>query len=270
MRKNVGDWGRGVRFIVNGERYSPSTSSHTNLVISACKPNVQIPYSGLHAAGLTESRFGSDVSPHPDLRVVAKEEDRWYPVCRTCGKDADPENRTHHADLSDICSPKDEGEPWRYEHVLGGVVISFGGSYYLSGIDQNEPWRLRSYFLCQLPHEVKSINEAFESLKPERVREAEASHTAVRRQGDIFLVRLNEKDWNLKLQYGRDMLVKDHRLWDTTHVASRALLIDGRVFVSGKITHERGQHRTLFCKGLWYEAVKDTALASWNVAGSVD
>jgi len=66
------------------------------------------------------------------------------------------------------------------------------------------------------------------------------------------------------------MLLTDHHLWNGTHVASRALIVDGRVFVNGKLTHARRQHRTLFCKGIWYEAVKSTALASWNAVGHVD
>ena len=111
-------------------------------------------------------------------------------------------------------------------------------------------------------------NEIVDALKPQRVKDAEAEGIEVRRQGDVFLIRVTEKDWNLEL--GRDMLAKDHRLWDRTHVASKALIADDRVFVSGKLTHERRQHRAVFFKGVWYEAVKNTALASWNAVGYVD
>ena len=269
-RKEEGDWGCGLRFIVNGDRYSSSTSGHTNLVIHACKPNVQVPYSALHAAGLTESNFGRHVVPNSDLRVVAHEDDRWYEVCRTCGKDINSTGALHLDDESNICPSPDGKEPWRYEHVLGGVVVELGGKYYLSAIDHNEPCRLRSYFLCELPHSVSSIGEAYDALKPQRVRAAEAEGIEVRRQGDVFLIRVTEKDWSLKLHYGRDTLTKDHRLGGGTHVASRALNAHGRVFVSGKLTHERRQHRTVFFKGVWYEAVKNTALASWNAVGHID
>jgi hypothetical protein len=269
-RKEEGDWGCGVKFLVNGDRYSVSTSGHTNLVISGCKPNVQIPYSALDAAGLTDSKWSESTVPHPGLRVVAYEDDRWYAVCRTCGKDVDTNGTFHLNDESDICPSPDAAAPWRHEHVLGGVVVELGGNHYLSGIDQNEPWRLRSYFLCQLACPVASIGEAYDSLKPERVRDAEARGIEVRRQGDVFLVPVSEKDWNIKLQFGRDRLAKDHKLWNGTHRASRALIADGRVFVSGSITHERRQHRTLYCKGLWYEAIKNTALASWNAVGHID
>jgi len=269
-RKEKSDWGCGVKFIVNGDRYSSSTSAHTNLVIHACKPNVQIPYSALDAAGLTESNFGRHVVPNSDLRVVAHEDDRWYEVCRTCGKDINPSGGLHLDDESNICPSPDGKEPWRYEHVLGGVVVELGSKYYLSGIDHNEPWRLRAYFLCQLPHGVSSIGDAYDALKPQRVKDAEAEGIEVRRQGDVFLIRVMEKDWNLQLRYGRDMLAKDHRLWGGTHRASRALMTDGRMFVSGKLTHERRQHRAVFFKGAWYEAVKNTALASWNAVGYVD
>jgi hypothetical protein len=77
-RKEEGDRGCGVKFIVNGDRYSSSTSGHTNLVIHACKPNVQIPYSATNAAGLAQARFGTNLEPDSGLRIVAYEDDRWY------------------------------------------------------------------------------------------------------------------------------------------------------------------------------------------------
>ncbi len=269
-RKEEGDWGCGVKLIVNGDRYSASTSGHTNLVIHACKANVQIPYSALDAAGLTESSSGSNVAPHPNLHVVAYEDDRWYEVCRVCGKDVDSTRTLHLKDESLICPSPDDKVSWQFEHVLGGVVIDLGGKYYLSGMDRNEPWRLRAYFLCRLRHPVSSIAEAYDSLKPQRVKDAEAQGIEVRRQGDVFLVRVREKDWNQWLRNGRDKLARNHRLWNGTHVASRAFIVDGRVFVSGMLRHERRQHRTVFFKGIWYEAVKNTALASWNAVGYVD
>jgi hypothetical protein len=269
-RKEEGDWGCGVKFIVSGDRYSSSTSGHTSLMIHACKPNVQIPYSALHAAGLTESRFATNVEPDPNLRIVAYENDTWYPVCRVCGRDVDTTRSVHCNDESGICVSPDGESQWRHEHTLGGVMIELGGKFYLSAIDQNEPWRLRSYFLCELPEASGSIAEAYESLKPQRVKDAEVAGIEVRRQGDVFLIRVAEKDLNRELRYGRDMLAKDHRLWNGTHVASRALVMDGRVFVSGKLTHERRQHRTVFFKGAWYEAVKNTAVASWNAVNYVD
>ncbi len=185
-------------------------------------------------------------------------------------RDINPSGALHLADESNICPSPDGKEPWRYEHVLGGVVVELGGKYYLSGIDHNEPRRLRSYFLCELPRSVNSIAEAYECLKPQRVKDADVQDIEVRRQGDVFLIPVTEKDWNLQLRYGRDMFAKDHRLWNGTHVASKALSAHGRVFVSGKLTHERGQHRTVFFKGAWYEAVKNAALASWNAVGRVD
>jgi hypothetical protein len=123
-RKEDGDWGCGVKFIVNGDRYSVSTSGHTNLVIHACKPNVQIPYSALDAAGLTERGFGGGDAPRRDLRVVDCENDRWYQVCRRCGREVDATHALHHRiDESSICPAPDGNEPWRYEHVLGGVAV---------------------------------------------------------------------------------------------------------------------------------------------------
>lgn len=265
-RKAEGDWGAGVKFIVNADRYSNSTSGHTNLVIHACKPNVQIPYTALEAAGLCE-RGTRAVGPHPELRIVAHDNDRWYAVCRSCGKDVDHEGTFHLADESAICPSPDANPTWRCEHVLGGVLMRLGGKHYLSAVDHNESWRIRSYFLCELPRAVGSIGDAYASLKPEKVIDAEAEGLDVRRQGDVFLVPLPE-DWNGRKQSRRNL--RDHHLWGGTHIASRAILDDDRVFVSGKLTHERHQHRVVYFNGCWYEAVRNTAVASWNAAGYVD
>ncbi|HET9409265.1 MAG TPA: hypothetical protein VFO39_18635 [Candidatus Sulfotelmatobacter sp.] len=265
-RKEEGDWGAGVKFIVNADRYSNSTSGHTNLVIHACKPNVQIPYTALDAAGLCEARWSS-AGPHPALRIVAHDVDRWYAVCRTCGMDVDNEGTFHLADQSAVC-PAPAGKPtWRCEHVLGGVVIELGNKHYLSAVDHNEPWRMRSYFLCELPRKVDSVADAYSSLKPEKVVAAETSGVEVRRQGDVFLIACPQS-WKPRKHLG--CLLRDHRLWDGTHVASRAFTSHGCLFVSGKLTHERQQHRAVYFKGRWYEAVKNNAAASWNAAGYVD
>jgi hypothetical protein len=269
-RKEVGDWGCGIKFLVNGDRVSVSTSGHTNLVIGACKPNVQVPYSALQAAGLAEAQSNAFIAPCHDLRIVARGDDRWYAVCCRCGRDVDNAGTFHLDDESDTCPSENDRQPWRYEHVLGGVVMEFGGRHYLSGIDHNEPWRLRSYFLCLLPKLVSSIADAYDCLKPSAVRKAESVGLEIRRQGDVFLAPVTKGEWNPMLRFGRDRLAKDYRLWEGTHEASRALIADGRVFVTGKLTHARRQHRTLYCKGQWYEAFKNTALASWNAIGSVD
>lgn len=111
-------------------------------------------------------------------------------MCSTCGRDVEPENEVHSADMSRLCVRLDGTRPWRYEHTLGGALITFDGKRYLSAIDQNEPWRLRAYFLCELPESVDSIARAYDCLKPSRVREAEAQGLEVRRSGgrEIFFL----------------------------------------------------------------------------------
>jgi len=266
-RKEEGDWGEDVKFIVNGDRYSSSTSGHTSLAIQACKPNVQIPYTALEAAGLCGSRAWG-AGPHPDLRIAAHDNDRWFTVCRVCSKDVDNQGTLHLADESEICRSPDGKETWRYEHVLGGVVMRFSGKYYLSAVDHNEPWRMRSYFLCELPRSVSSVADAYMSLKPQQAMDAEASGLAVRRQGDVFLIPGPSEDWKPSREYGRQ--VRDHHLWGGTHIASRAVIADGRIFVSGKLTHEPHQHRVVYFNGGCYDAVKNTAIASWNAVGYAD
>jgi hypothetical protein len=226
-RKEEGDWGCGLRFIVNGDRYSSSTSGHTNLVIHACKSSVQIPFSALDAAGLTQARFGTMSSPIPICVLwLTKTTSGTRYVVYVEEMSIQRGQSIVAMKATSAFRPMDNRRG-RHEHIFGGVIIELCGKYYLSAIDQNEPWRLRAYFFCELPGTPGSIAEAYDSLS-QQVRDAESAGINVRRQGDIFLIRLTERDWNPQLQYGRDTLAKDHRLWGGTHRASTALITNGR------------------------------------------
>ncbi len=67
----------------------------------------------------------------------------------------------------------------------------YAEAYFLSAFDEQESPPL--YFLAQLPDgisEPRSVGEAFEALKPEMVRRAEADGKAITRQGDVFAVEV--------------------------------------------------------------------------------
>ena len=58
---------------------------------------------------------------------------------------------------------------------------------FLSGFDHGEPHL--AYFFCELPKcDASTVDEAYEALKPEVVKLAEAMGRDVKRQGDIFAV----------------------------------------------------------------------------------
>lgn len=75
-------------------------------------------------------------------------------------------------------------------------------AYFLSGYDENERGRTGQglYFLAQLPDGVSpsTVDEAFECLKPESVKQAEAEGRDVVRQGDVFAFEVSYRPGTLK------------------------------------------------------------------------
>lgn len=258
-------WGSGIEYLINGDRYSNTTSSHQNLCISNLTPNVQVPFSALDAADLTE--YGL---PQKGLKVVARRPDEYYITCKHCGRDL---RRTsteldyiHVHDHTPLCEEV-EGETVT-NHVLGAVVLKYRRRFFLSSVDDQEGWRLRAYFLCRLPKPVSSVEEAFDALMPEEVRQAKASGIEVRRQGDIFAIATTTTTREIgapgRRQYG---------LFDTAHVATEAR-VNGATFIRGTLRHRpqgaRPQHGMLHLGRSWWIAIKNTALGSWNAVGSID
>ena len=262
------DWGAGVAYLLNGDRYSSSTSSHQSQCISHLKSNAQVPFSALQAASLTDRDL-----PKPDLRIVAHRPDEYHQTCKHCGREitygdaATGKPEYYHVnDCTPICR-ETEGETVSH-HVLGAVVLKHEDRFFLSSIDDQEGWRARAYFLCWLPEPVSSVEQAFESLVPDKIHKAKASGIEVRRQGDIFVMATT-----LATRQIRAATEYRYRVFDTTHVATEAR-INGAVYIRGTLRHEpngrRPQHVLLRLGNSWWIAVKNLALASWNAVGSVD
>ena len=74
------DWGADIRYIVNGDRYSASTSAHQSQCIRELTPNVQVPFSALKAARLTDGGL-----PKWSLRIAACRDDDYHRTCTHCG-----------------------------------------------------------------------------------------------------------------------------------------------------------------------------------------
>lgn len=265
-----GEWGSGIEYLVNGDRYSITTSQHQNLCIHALKPNVQVPFSALAAANLMLFRST------PDIQILAYQADEYHSTCKACGRevtyaeDADGHvdyYRHCHLDRSPLC-PEAKGETVSH-HVLGAVVIGYSGKCYLSSIDEAESWRIRAYFLCLLPRAVSTVDEAFASLVPNEVNDARSTGVEVRRQGDIFAI-----ETTLLTREIRAATERHARLFETSHVASEARRVNGSVYVRGTLRHEphfrRPQHAMLRLGRSWWKAAKNLAVASWNASGNVD
>lgn len=265
------DWGGGIRYLINGDRYSSSTASHQSQCIRGLTPNVQVPFSALAAAGLADSSL-----PKRSLRIAACRDDDYRRTCKHCGRDVehgvdgsdDPKrwNWYHAPDCTPLCAEAD-GETASH-HVLGAVVLAHEDRFFLSSIDEAENWRTRAYFLCRLPRSVSSVSDAYEALVPDEVRTARATGIEVRRQGDIFAIATARKTRQIRAATQRHL-----QLFDTTHVATEARL-NGAVYIRGTLRHipedRPSQHGMLRLGTSWWIAVKNLALGSWNAVGTVD
>jgi hypothetical protein len=138
-------------------------------------------------------------------------------------------------------------------------------SYFLSGYDLNEPGL--SYFFCELPPDAmpSTIEEAYQMLKPESVKVAEAQRKKVKRQGDIFLIPVDTPPG------GEGPLIKKGRKpdpwdWDyilgTNHMAEDRIVHRNLTYVRGRIVHapsgRRPDHQPLRLGRQWHLAVKNT------------
>lgn len=136
-------------------------------------------------------------------------------------------------------------------------------AYFLAGYDQNEPGL--SYFFCELPPGVvpKTVDEAYESLKPDSVRKAEQLGYKVKRQGDMFFIRM--KDY----QPGDHDILNEPRLYRSNHVADEGVTILTKtagkrlLYVRGTIKHvpfgRRPDHKPLkLGTKYWWLCVRNT------------
>jgi hypothetical protein len=130
-------------------------------------------------------------------------------------------------------------------------------AYFLSGYDLNE--RGLSYFFCELPTDEppESIEHAYQLLKPESVKRAEAQGRKVRRQGDMFFIETRGEEGPPE----EDILF-NASLFASNHIVSELANHKGLVMVRGKILHRpfgrRPDHAPLRLPGKgWWIAVQN-------------
>jgi hypothetical protein len=262
-------------YLINGDYYSVTTSQHQNCAISSLRPNVIIPFSALEGAGIKLNT----------IKVVARREDETYETCSVCGKVVTHDVEwveVHDDDKTPLCP--DAKISWH--HILGAVVLTAETyaqakrEYYLSGVDENEPLRSRNaaYFLCKLPREVVSIDDAYESLKPLAVQLAYKWGEDVKRQGDIFAVPTTSltKDIKCPTQKRARVFNADG---NASHTVSELRVYEDMaediVYARGVLRHEpqgwrRPQHKRVLLGKVWHALYKNLAQGSWSAQGNVD
>lgn len=225
-------------YLINGDKYSVTTSAQQNLCIQTLSPNVQIPFSGLR---------GANIVPE-DIKILHWTSDTWVTVEYINAKGEQATKEVHH---------------------LGEVVLKHKRSYYLSGFDRNDG--TRSYYLCKLPIATDNVEIAIESLKPQEVKEAIAQGKSVKRQGDLFFIPTDKQTEELN-----KVSNKQSRYKKTAHVAEIRKDNEGNSYARGVVWHKPldkfriPTHVKLQLGDVWHKIVKNMARGSWEATGLVD
>lgn len=272
-------------WLLNGDKYSVSTSRHQTITREAVKstglPVLILPFSALGRAGIDkESIVPVDIHDerHETISHVVD------------SRDEVPEGNFGY--------PRDDGrfEYQTYRHWLGASVFKAdyeyydrerreyvnGGGYFLSAFDEQEPQPL--YFLAELPQgaEPQSVEDALEALKPDEVKDAEAEGLTIIRQGDVFAIPTTKDTRTLKLSGDYyDTKHLDYVL-GVNHTATDIIEVYGdqtTTYARGILRHEPGQWRQAEHKRqkmgdgkTWHLLVKNTVPEgrSWSMGGNVD
>ena len=248
-------------YVVNGDRYSVTTSQHQRMLFTAIpnRKRVEIPYSALFAAlGLPRySEFYRVVDIIKKEMEILDWVDDSYVNTGKLDKDGNP----------------------IYDHVLGGCLFKLGEDRkFLSSMDESGTGR-GLFFLTELAdNNVTTIEEAYESLKPEEVKKAEKQGKEIRRQGEHFFIKIEDEDFEIGEVEKRYLIKNKDDSREDRHFATEGFERDGRQFVRGVIRHSRGEHSMLklYEEGVkardrkWYEQFENIQINSWSAGGSVD
>lgn len=149
-------------------------------------------------------------------------------------------------------------------HVAAGSVFQDvkTGIYFVCGMDEN------SYFVSVLPGRARNVKAAFDMLKPAKIRKAERVGMQVVRQGEWFSILFADGDEAKKIYKDMDqnfMLPGD----GNAHIVTRGMVHKRRILWSGGMTHP--EHRTLrvskaTAPEVW-QAIANRALASFSEEG---
>jgi hypothetical protein len=165
----------------------------------------------------------------------------------------------------------------RRVHTLGDSVVRVHDRYYLSAVDETGRGN-GMYFLAELQTDraPRTLEEAFDFLKPQVVREAEARGSNVRRQGEWFAIPsmqltaelMRDVERGVARYRARRVLGRrgHHRLEEA--VVYRVGPRKGEVYARGVLQHTKGEHRDLDLGTIrWHLVVHAVQGASYTLSG---
>jgi hypothetical protein len=176
-------------------------------------------------------------------------------------------------------------------HFTGASLFDVEGTQFLFDIDREEiKHGIFNPFLVKLPKKVKTIAEAYESLKPAEVLRAEKAGLKVQRQGEWFFIPVKGRHtpdkwkteeetnfrWAQVLQKNgkwRDAVVGDVKRLELRAGPNRPneaeMGIAAKQLVKGRISHSGREHRDIVLE-TWHKAVPNTATESFTITGDID
>lgn len=286
-------------WLVNGDTYSVSTSRHQSELRAALSktglPVMIVPFTAIRAAGVERDSI-TPVEIMPDRYTWEKSQTSQEPSDYDLNYSAMTRNwrqvsdgvwerevQVHHLGQSVFTADIVKSTPVR--DAKTGYISHYDDSrerrFYLSAFDENEPG-FGLYFLAELPaHEQPAtVDEAFEALKPQEVKDAEAEGREILRQGDVFAISTAFRTKDLPGPSKRSEYVLD-----VNHQVTEVRVSEGEngtLFTYGRgiMRHRprqmwrRPEHRMVKLGNQkdWYRFVKNTVPEgrSWSIQGNVD
>jgi len=164
-----------------------------------------------------------------------------------------------------------------YVHRPGGMAVRYNRYVYVSSMDEG------SYFVSKLPYHAKvhTFGDAISALQPPELLQLEmGERNKVIRQGEWFFMPRPDIETNNLPQPTQKMidLAKAMGVENSgnLHIA-RDVRVNGAVYARGTVSHKNrwnnkatGQHPRVNLKEVWHEVWLNQALESWSASGDVD
>lgn len=245
-------------FLLNGDKYSVSTSQHQGKTYSVFRDFPRVSFSAC-------SRACNDRYWYEDAKVIAYNKD-----ASGSAESNFEEFRKRIPIGAEIHITKEKETNkiiYMYYHRIGQVLLEYKGRYFICGMDEGR------YFVSELPKKAKSIEDAFMVLMPKTVRTLANKGVEYKRQGEWFFIPV--KDTTIKIP---TIKVKDQLRMEplpreegsALHTVTRMIRKNNSLFVKGIVRHSTKEHKNLNLGDEFHVAFKNTAIGNWSAGGNVD
>jgi hypothetical protein len=171
-----------------------------------------------------------------------------------------------------------DGKKFRNTHFTGACLFKIDFRFFLFDIDRREiEHGIMNAFLVELKKPCKTIKDAYHSLKPKEVLEAEAKGLKVKRQGEWFFIPCLEKPKGTEAKSSKDRWTTDSVTYELQAGNNRPnivnqVILDSKktiIAVKGKVSHAGREHADMILTD-WHMPIPNTSVASFTLTGRVD